>query len=99
MSALEDRLKAVKQRPRQASPAETEPERTSPAPQSARRVGGRRPKPKGERWDDRVRRATFYIDVDLLDDLDATCTALGLNKSEVVREALRQHLIELNAKQ
>lgn len=95
MSALEDRLKAVKARPSRAAQSVPPAEAVAATPAPSRRVSGRRPKPRGERWDDRVRRATFYVDVSLLDGLDATCSALDLNKSEVVREALRRHLNEL----
>jgi len=53
---------------------------------------GRPPAPVGQRWDDRVRRAAYYIDVSLLDALDGYCRMSGANKSEVVREALHAHL-------
>jgi len=57
----------------------------------SRTAGGRKPAP-GQSWDDRVKRATFYVDRDLLDDLDACCDKCGLNKSEFVREAIVRHL-------
>lgn len=56
-----------------------------------RTAGGRKPV-AGESWDDRVKRATFYVDRDLLDELDACCDKHGLNKSEFVREAIIRHL-------
>lgn len=53
-----------------------------------------RSKPVGESWDERVKRATFYVDRALFDDLDRACRAHGLNKSEFVREALNRHLVD-----
>ena len=42
--------------------------------------------------DERVRRATFYIDNELLEELDLHCRNNGLNKSEFVRDAIRNQL-------
>lgn len=47
---------------------------------------------ESERWDERVRRATFYIDNELLEELDGHCRNNGLNKSEFVRDAIRNQL-------
>ena len=62
-----------------------------PRRQRPRTAGGRKPA-AGESWDERVKRATFYVDRDLLDALDACCDEHGLNKSEFVREAIVRHL-------
>lgn len=56
------------------------------------RPRGRPAAPVGDRWQDRVRRASYYIDVDLLERLDSYCRITDANKSEVVREALEAHL-------
>lgn len=61
-------------------------------PRPARRGIGRPPSRAGERWEDRVRRAAYYLDVTLLDELTAYCVRTGTNKSEVVRDALAAHL-------
>lgn len=68
---------------------------SQPAADTRRRrrtAGGRKPAP-GESWDERVKRATFYVDRALLDELDAFLDARpDLNKSEFVREAIKRHL-------
>jgi Ribbon-helix-helix protein, copG family len=56
------------------------------------RTAGRRRPAAGESWDERVKRATFYVDRDLLDQLDECCDRHDLNKSEFVREAIIRHL-------
>jgi Ribbon-helix-helix protein, copG family len=56
------------------------------------RPAGRRRPEAGESWDDRVKRATFYVDRALLDELDQCCERHDLNKSEFVREAITRHL-------
>ena len=79
--------------PEQADSATTtgaDDERPEPR-RRPRTAGGRKPA-VGESWDDRVKRATFYVDRALLDDLDACCDKHGLNKSEFVREAIIRHL-------
>jgi hypothetical protein len=62
------------------------------APRSRPRTARRRPPAAGEAWGDRVKRATFYVDRALLDELDACCEKHGMNKSEFVREAITRHL-------
>ena len=56
------------------------------------RTAGRRRPSAGEAWDERVKRATFYVDRDLHDQLDECCDRHDLNKSEFVREAITRHL-------
>jgi predicted DNA-binding protein len=41
-----------------------------------------------------VRRAAYYVDVDLLERLDSYCRVTEANKSEVVREALEAYLAD-----
>ncbi|MFV0451130.1 MAG: ribbon-helix-helix domain-containing protein [Propioniciclava sp.] len=83
---LQDRLAAVaaRQRP-QPAPEPSPASAHEPAPT-------RRRSPAGEKWDDRYRRATFHIDNQLLDELDAVCQRTGVSKSEAVRTAIRQYL-------
>ena len=99
---LKEQLARVQQRESAAAASSTPrfqdappPDETQPATddrQSRRRpAGGRRPA-AGQSWDDRVKRATFYVDRDLLDDLDRFCARHELNKSEVVREAIARYL-------
>jgi Ribbon-helix-helix protein, copG family len=72
-----------------------EPEPAGPPPAAAppgatrARQGSAR---GGPRWDERVRRHTFHIDVDVLAQLDQVAARTGISKSELVREALRRHL-------
>ncbi len=87
MSKLSDGLAAVGQRA--AIPAVPS---AGLSPESSRRGGVGR---GSGRWDERVRRATFHIDNDLLDDLDVAAERTGISKSEIVREALRRHLDSL----
>lgn len=75
-NALEARLAEVKK----ARPS------TAPATTVGKRVQ------ESKRWDERVRRATFYIDNELLEELDLHCRNNGLNKSEFVRDAIRNQL-------
>jgi Ribbon-helix-helix protein, copG family len=56
------------------------------------RAAVRRRPEAGESWDDRVKRATFYVDRSLLDQLDRCCERHDLNKSEFVREAIKRHI-------
>lgn len=62
------------------------------------RPRGRPAAPVGDRWQDRVRRAAYYVDVDLLDRLDSYCRVTDANKSEVVREALEAYLTDHTAR-
>ena len=65
----------------------------TPNQESRRRRTVGRPRPAaGESWDDRVKRATFYIDRSLLEELQRCCERHDLNKSEFVREAIVRHL-------
>ncbi|MFC0080940.1 ribbon-helix-helix domain-containing protein [Aciditerrimonas ferrireducens] len=57
-----------------------------------RRRVGRPPAPPGDRWVDRIRRAAYYLDVAVLEDLEHYCARTGATKSEVVRDALRAWL-------
>lgn len=85
---LQDRLAAVAARSPRPAPTQT-PQPTAappPAPADRRRAAA------GEKWDDRFRRATFHIDNELLDELDATCQRTGVSKSEAVRTAIRQYV-------
>lgn len=75
-NALEARLAEVKK----ARPS------TVPTTTAGKRVQ------ESKRWDERVRRATFYVDNELLEELDFHCRDNGLNKSEFVRDAIRNQL-------
>lgn len=99
---LKEQLARVQQRESAATPTSTPrvqlPQRpedtqltTDDRPSLRRPAGGRRPA-AGQSWNDRVKRATFYVDRDLLDDLDQFCARHELNKSEFVREAIARHL-------
>lgn len=80
---MEDRLAAVRQVKQTPAVARPAPPASSTTPTSPRRR-------VGERWEDRVARATFHIDRDLLDKLPAAAARSGMSKSEFVREALRR---------
>lgn len=64
----------------------------APAPERRRRRPTGRPATGPQTWDERVKRATFYIDRALLERLDECCEANDVNKSEFVREAITRHL-------
>lgn len=83
------RLAAVKNAGAKA-PAATTPSAVRPAPIR------RKSKEAGERWEERVARATFHIDRELLDRLPAAAEAAGMSKSEFVREALRSAIESVN---
>jgi hypothetical protein len=51
---------------------------------------------KRQRWDERVQRATFHIDVALVQRLNETAERTGISKSEIVREAILRRLNELD---
>lgn len=87
---MADRLAAVRQ-VKQSSAPPPQP----PAHPVARTAPSRR-RPVGERWEDRVARATFHIDRDLLDELPAAADRAGMSKSEFVREALRRAIQDAN---
>ncbi len=75
------------------------PETVTAEPSAPRAPGRGRPRgrpaaPVGDRWQDRVRRAAYYVDVDLLERLDSYCRVTEANKSEVVREALEAYLAD-----
>jgi len=70
------------------TPTRRTAELTTSLPAPARRPRrGRPPAPVGSREDDRVRRATYYLHVDLLDELDRFCSQNATNKSEVACKA------------
>ena len=86
---LQERLAAVR--------APRQPAATNSAASPARPVGGTPAargarKPVEQRWDSRVRRATYYIDTEILDRLDDASTRLGRNKSDVVRDAILEYI-------
>ena len=84
---LQERLAAVRA-PRAAPVTAPQPASTGPVRSPRSR------KPTDQRWDNRVRRATYYIDNGLLDELDEAAMRLGRNKSEIVRDALIRYLHE-----
>lgn len=79
---------------RRRSPGSESPETVSPADEpkdltALRETGsGRRRAPK---WEESNQRASFYLPVDLLHQLDGVAGA-GLSKSQIVTAALRQYL-------
>lgn len=52
-------------------------------------------KPIGDRYEDRVRRATFHLDIEVLEGIDEAATRTGLSKAKIVNEAIRRYLPEL----
>jgi len=74
------------------TPRKADSKMTSSSARARQARRGRPPAPVGQRWEDRVRRAAYYLDVELLDQLDRYCSQTGTNKSEVVREALSAYL-------
>ena len=71
---------------------ETEPVSTETSWREGVHRTGRPPKPVGDRYVDRVKRAAYYVDVDTLDRLDEFCRRSGLAKSEVVRDGIALYL-------
>ncbi len=90
---LADKLAAVRTRPTPplAAPVAPAPPAVPPENQVPFTVNRQRKK-ESDRWDSRVRRATFYIDVDLLDRLGHVTDRTGRNKSDLVRDALDSYL-------
>lgn len=89
-TAAKNAARPAAHRTQGASTSSTDQERPEPR-RRPRPAGGRKP-PPGQAWDDRVKRATFYVDRELLNTLDECCDRNGLNKSEFVREAITRHL-------
>ncbi|MEQ1698587.1 MAG: ribbon-helix-helix protein, CopG family [Ilumatobacteraceae bacterium] len=81
----------VSTKPETVTPPATTPAAANPSRGAERAKGGR---PLGSRtgaapsYEDRITRAAFYVDRDLLEQLDTKTSTLGLNKSQVVREAI-----------
>lgn len=71
---------------------------TKPAP-AQRRSKPAKPQERSERspdetapWEERMRRATWHVDIELLERLDRVSRQEGISKSRLVREALARHL-------
>ena len=62
-----------------------------PSSRTQRNKGGRPPKPVGERYVDRVQRASFYLDRHLLARLADAAERRGVSKSHFVAEAIVAH--------
>lgn len=74
---------------------------TKPAPAQRQAEAPKRPKPSQSSsdgavpWEERVRRATWHVDIELLERLDRVSKREGISKSRLVREALTRHLDDL----
>lgn len=76
---------------REAVYGRPEPEPPTPPP-PARRAGGRPPAPAGTRWEDRVKRATFHVPVDVLAAARETSQRMGESLSAFVAAAIAERV-------
>lgn len=91
---MSDLAGRMKKHANQAAPQSGRPVENA-APDTSKTESENRRERATQTWEERTRRATWHVDVELLDRLDLLAKRDGLSKSKLVRDALSAHLDSL----